>query len=62
MNMVAEGVKSSRVVRELAAEVGVEMPISEQMAAVCHEGRTATDALAALMSRRARHELHGIDR
>ena len=58
MNMVAEGVKSSAVVVELAAEHGVEMPIAEQVRAVCHEGRPAADALAALMSRRPRSEVH----
>ena len=56
-NMVAEGVKSSAVVVELAAEHGVEMPIAEQVRAVCHEGRPAADAVAALMSRRPRSEV-----
>src|SRR5207249_9232976 len=31
MNMVAEGVKTARVVVELAQRVGVEMPIAEQV-------------------------------
>jgi glycerol-3-phosphate dehydrogenase (NAD(P)+) len=60
MQMVAEGVKTSTVVCELAAELGVEMPIAQQVAAVCHEGVSAADALAALMTRRPRHELHGL--
>jgi glycerol-3-phosphate dehydrogenase (NAD(P)+) len=59
MNMVAEGVKSSGVVVELARQHGVEMPIAEQVRAVCHEGRTAGDALLALLSRSPKAELHG---
>ncbi len=57
MNMVAEGVKSSPSVLDLAHRYGVEMPITEQVVAVCHEGRTARDALAALMSRTSKSEL-----
>jgi glycerol-3-phosphate dehydrogenase (NAD(P)+) len=61
MNMVAEGVKSSRVVLELAERAGVEMPIAEQVVAVCHEGVSAPDALAALMRRESKPEMHGLD-
>lgn len=57
MNMVAEGVKSSPSVLDLAHRYGVEMPITEQVVAVCHEGRSARDALAALMSRSSKSEL-----
>jgi glycerol-3-phosphate dehydrogenase (NAD(P)+) len=57
MNMVAEGVKSCPSVLQLAERAGVEMPISEQVVAVCHEGRSAKDALTALMGRDARSEL-----
>ncbi|HVM54582.1 MAG TPA: NAD(P)H-dependent glycerol-3-phosphate dehydrogenase [Acidimicrobiales bacterium] len=60
MNMVAEGVKTSKVVGELAAKVGVELPIAEQVEAVCHRGVSVGDALAALMQRPTGHELHGI--
>lgn len=57
MHMVAEGVKSSPSVLDLARRYGVEMPITEQVVAVCHEGRSARDALAALMSRSSKSEL-----
>ncbi|CAN5361393.1 NAD(P)H-dependent glycerol-3-phosphate dehydrogenase [soil metagenome] len=57
MNMVAEGVKSSPSVLDLAHRYGVEMPITEQVVAVCHEGRTARDALAELMQRDRKSEL-----
>ncbi|MFK7918082.1 MAG: NAD(P)H-dependent glycerol-3-phosphate dehydrogenase [Ilumatobacter sp.] len=56
MNMVAEGVKSCPSVLTLAAQAGVEMPIAEQVVAVCHEGRSAKDALTALMDRDAKSE------
>ena len=56
-NMVAEGVKSSPSVLDLAKRHRVEMPITEQVVAVCHEGRTAREALAALMRRDHKPEL-----
>ena len=57
MHMVAEGVKSSPSVLALARRHGVEMPITEQVVAVCHDGHTARDALTALMSRTSKSEL-----
>jgi len=60
MNMVAEGVKTSRAVLDLAARRGVEMPIAEQVVAVLYEGRSARDVIPALMQREAKPELHGI--
>jgi glycerol-3-phosphate dehydrogenase (NAD(P)+) len=57
MSMVAEGVRSSAAVLELARQHGVDMPITEQVVAVCHESKRAPDALVALMSRRARPEI-----
>lgn len=51
MDMVAEGVKTSRVVMELAREYGVEMPIASEVYAVCHEGATAEDAYRGLIRR-----------
>ena len=56
MHMVAEGVKSSPSVLGLARKHGVDMPITEQVVAVCHEGYTARDALTALMSRTSKRE------
>ncbi len=57
MNMVAEGVKSSPSVLDLALQYGVEMPITEQVVAVCHHGHNAREALASLMSRSNKSEL-----
>lgn len=56
MKMVAEGVKTSRAVLDLAATVGVEMPIAEQVVAVLYGGRTVAEALPALMLREAKPE------
>jgi glycerol-3-phosphate dehydrogenase (NAD(P)+) len=60
MNMVAEGVKTSAVVMELAEEHGVEMPIAEEVHAVVHQGRTAMEAYAGLLRRESRPEMHGL--
>ena len=51
MRMVAEGVKSCTSVLELARQHGVDMPITEQVVAVCHQGATAKMAVGALMAR-----------
>ncbi len=56
MRMVAEGVKTTRVVHELASGFGIEMPISEEMYAVLYEGRAAADAYRGLQQRKAGHE------
>jgi glycerol-3-phosphate dehydrogenase (NAD(P)+) len=60
MNMVAEGVKTSKVVMELAEIHGLEMPIAEEVHGVVHLGRTAAEAYAGLLRRETRSEMHGI--
>ena len=52
----AEGVKSCLSIRDLARAHGVEMPITEQVEMVCHEGVSPKIAMAALMSRETRPE------
>ncbi len=54
--MVAEGVKSSPSVLDLAQRYGVRMPICEQVVAVCHRGRPVREALGLLMRRATRIE------
>jgi glycerol-3-phosphate dehydrogenase (NAD(P)+) len=49
MHMVAEGVKTSRVVIELAAKYEVEMPICREVYRVVHEGSTPTQAYRGLL-------------
>jgi glycerol-3-phosphate dehydrogenase (NAD(P)+) len=60
MNMVAEGVKTSRAVVDLARTHHVEMPIAEEVVAVLYEGKTATEVIPSLMRRQGKSELHGI--
>ena len=49
MHMVAEGVKTSRVVMELAEKYGVEMPIAREVYRVVHEGARADQAYRGLL-------------
>ncbi|MDJ0848959.1 MAG: NAD(P)H-dependent glycerol-3-phosphate dehydrogenase [Myxococcota bacterium] len=51
MNQVAEGVKTARVVMELGAKHGVDLPISREVHGVLYEGRTARDAYRGLTRR-----------
>ena len=60
MNMVAEGVKSTEAVLELAALHQVEMPIATLVGAVLYDDRRPADLVPALMLREAKAELHGI--
>jgi glycerol-3-phosphate dehydrogenase (NAD(P)+) len=60
MNMVAEGVKSSRAIVGLAAQAGVEMPIAQGVVAVCHGGASPEDLVGALLSRSAKPEVYGM--
>jgi glycerol-3-phosphate dehydrogenase (NAD(P)+) len=55
---VAEGVRSSRAVVDLAGLLGVEVPVAEQVVAVCYGGQTPSDGVAALMARAPRAEFH----
>jgi glycerol-3-phosphate dehydrogenase (NAD(P)+) len=60
MHMVAEGVKTSKVVMELAANHGIDMPIAEQVYAACHQGRPAEEAYRGLLRREIGHEQGGL--
>jgi glycerol-3-phosphate dehydrogenase (NAD(P)+) len=56
MEMVAEGVDTSRSALMLAKKQGVEMPITEQMNRVLFEDARPADALAELMQRARKEE------
>ncbi len=60
MNMVAEGVKTTRAVLDLASRHGVEMPIAEAVGRILYEGETVQQAMATLMGRALTSEGHGI--
>ena len=57
MNMVAEGVKTTKSAYDLGIKLSVEMPMTEQMYHVLYEDKKPVDALNALMNRRLKHEL-----
>jgi glycerol-3-phosphate dehydrogenase (NAD(P)+) len=52
----AEGVKSCRSILDLARKHDVDMPITQHVVAVVHEGMTPTDMLRGLMRRGAKSE------
>ena len=52
----AEGVKSCRSILDLARKHDVDMPITEHVVAVVHEGMTPVDMLKGLMRRGAKSE------
>jgi glycerol-3-phosphate dehydrogenase (NAD(P)+) len=58
MDMVAEGVKTSKVVMELGQEYGVDLPIAASVYKVVHEGAPASDAYRGLLGRHVRAEMH----
>jgi len=52
MNQVAEGVKTARVVMDLAAKQGVDLPISREVYRVLYEDSTAEEAYRGLTRRK----------
>jgi glycerol-3-phosphate dehydrogenase (NAD(P)+) len=59
-NRVAEGVQSARSVFQLASEHGVEMPITEVILGVLHDGLDIGQAVLLLASRSAKPERYGV--
>ncbi|MDP9417780.1 MAG: NAD(P)-dependent glycerol-3-phosphate dehydrogenase [Actinomycetota bacterium] len=57
---VAEGVKSCASVLQLAERYGVDMPITDRVAAVVHEGLSPHDMVSELMTRSAKAERLGV--
>ena len=53
---VAEGVRCTTTARGLAAQHGVEMPITDQMFAILHEDLAPREAIRLLMTRPGRNE------
>ena len=53
---VAEGVRTTTAALGLAARYGVEMPITEQVAAILHEDKSPREAIRDLMTRPGRTE------
>ena len=56
MTQVAEGVRNTLAVEELARSAGVEMPITTEMRCLLFEDKPARDAMVDLMTRRLKTE------
>ncbi|TKJ29363.1 glycerol-3-phosphate dehydrogenase [bacterium (candidate division B38) B3_B38] len=56
MQMVAEGVHTSRAVSQLGEKLGVELPITAQVYAVLYQDKDPRQALAELMQRELKEE------
>lgn len=57
---VAEGFRTAAAVERLARRTGVEMPISEAVYRVCHQGADLRQEAVRLMGRESKDELAGI--
>ena len=57
MSQVAEGVKTTKSAHDLAARLGVEMPITDAMYRVLYEDLPAKEVVNGLMGRAPKHEL-----
>ncbi len=60
MQMVAEGIKSTRPVLQLAERAGIEMPIAQEVGAALYEGRPVRDVVTNLLSREVSSEFAGL--
>ncbi|HLY31137.1 MAG TPA: NAD(P)H-dependent glycerol-3-phosphate dehydrogenase, partial [Ktedonobacterales bacterium] len=58
---VVEGVTTTRAALQLAANLGVELPITQQIAHVLFEGRDVRAAVAALLARDLKGEREGLE-
>jgi glycerol-3-phosphate dehydrogenase (NAD(P)+) len=56
MRMVAEGVETAAPLLELAHEHGIEMPITEQVDAILHGGKSPKQAIREIMDRPLKRE------
>ena len=56
MKMVAEGVETTSALMDLAGELQVELPITEQVHAILREGKAPADAIRHVMERPAKPE------
>lgn len=58
MQMVAEGVRTTKSAKRLADKHGIEMPIVDAVYSVLYEDRSPKEAVADLMLRPPKHERH----
>ena len=57
MNEVAEGIRTTLAVKQLADKAGLEMPITNEVKAVLYDGKSVQSAVSELMSRPLREEI-----
>jgi glycerol-3-phosphate dehydrogenase (NAD(P)+) len=57
MRMVAEGVKTAKSVYNLSREVGIEMPICQEMYHILYDGASPREAVYRLMTRDLKQEI-----
>jgi glycerol-3-phosphate dehydrogenase (NAD(P)+) len=57
LKQVAEGVKTAKSARDLATQVGVELPICHQIYCILYEGKNPRAAVGELMTRQPKSEL-----
>jgi glycerol-3-phosphate dehydrogenase (NAD(P)+) len=57
MNMVAEGIKTTRSAYELGEKMGVDMPITCQVFEILYQGKNPKEAVRDLMTRELKEEL-----
>jgi glycerol-3-phosphate dehydrogenase (NAD(P)+) len=58
---VAEGVITSKSAHHLGEQLGIELPITEQVYSVIHQGKSAKEGFGDLMGRQRKHERHAHD-
>lgn len=56
MKMVAEGIKTTKSVYDLAKKLRIEMPILEQVHSILYEGKRCSDAVKILLQRELKEE------
>jgi len=56
IQQVVEGVLAAEAVKEVADELGVEMPICQQVYQILYEGTSPREAVQSLMSRELKPE------
>ena len=56
IQQVVEGVLAAEAVKEVADELGIEMPICQQVYQILYEGKSPRDAVQALMTRELKPE------
>lgn len=60
IGMVVEGVNTTRVVYELSAQMGIDMPITSACYSIIYQGKQPRDEVDHLMKRQKKHEMEEI--